>query len=235
MILEICIDSIESALAAKAGGADRLEVCSSLVAGGTTPSIGLVKRCVAETGLPVMMMIRPHDGPFVYSPDDLQVMKDNIIAGIAANAFGFVFGCLDEGGAIHREQNAELLKVVGDCESTFHRAFDVTNARLSPMSMLDQLIELGFDRLLTSGKCDSAYEGCELIKQLVDHSASRIKILAGAGVNAENAVAIVGKTSVAELHGSASVACLDRTTLGSTQRVTSVEKVQAIRAAIGNK
>ena len=104
MILEICIDSIESALAAEAGGADRLEVCSSLATGGTTPSIGLVCRCVEQTNLPIMMMVRPHDGRFVYGEQDLRVMIDDIRAGIEAGVAGFVFGCLQSNGSLYKEQ-----------------------------------------------------------------------------------------------------------------------------------
>ena len=240
MILEVCVDSIESALAAKSGGASRLEVCSSLASGGTTPSIGLVRRCMEDTGLPVMMMIRPHDGTFVYSEQDLQVMIEDIRTGIDAGAEGFVFGCLDHNGSLNKKQNQQLLSIVGDRQSTFHRAFDVSSSTESPLDTLDQLIQLGFDRLLTSGKSRSALAGSGLIRKLVQHASGRITILAGAGVTAENAAEIVQLTGVSELHASASEPCtrsLNKNTngevsFGCDRRVTSEEKVKAIVNAI---
>ena len=243
MILEICIDSIESALAAETGGADRLEVCNSLAAGGTTPSMGLVRRCIEETGLPVMMMIRPHDGTFVYGEQDLRVMIDDISAGIEAGVAGFVFGCLRPNGSLNKEQNRQLLSIVGDRQSTFHRAFDVASSPETPVDVLDQLIELGFDRLLTSGKSQSALIGSGLIQTLVQHADGRIKILAGAGVAGENVAEIVQRTGVSELHASASESCVgavvqdsnNEVSFGGARRVTSEKKVRAIVDAISQR
>ena len=243
MILEICIDSIESALAAEAGGADRLEVCSSLATGGTTPSIGLVCRCVEETNLPIMMMVRPHDGRFVYGEQDLRVMIDDIRAGIEAGVAGFVFGCLHPNGSLDEVQNQQLLSIVADRQSTFHRAFDVTCSSETHVDVLDQLIELGFDRLLTSGKSQSALIGSGLIQKLVQHADGRIKILAGAGVAAENAAEIVERTGVSELHASASEPCAGavghdtnkKVSFGHARRVTCEAKVRAIVDAISQR
>ena len=240
MILEVCVDSIESALAAKSGGANRLEVCSSLASGGTTPSIGLVRRCIEDTGLPVMMMIRPHDGTFVYGEQDLQVMTENIKSGIEAGAEGFVFGCLHHDSSLNKEQNRRLLSIVGGHQSTFHRAFDASSSTEPPLDTLDQLIQLGFDRLLTSGKSPSVMTGSGLIRKLVQHASGRIIILAGAGVTAENAAEIVKRTGVSELHASASEPCTssmnqnanDEVSFGCERRVTSKEKVKAIVDAI---
>lgn len=241
MILEICIDAIDSALAAKSGGADRLEVCSSLAAGGTTPSIGLVRRCVDDIGLPVMMMIRPHDGPFVYHDQDVQIMLEDIDAGISAGVAGFVFGCLHKNDSLNIEQCRTLLSATGDRETTFHRAFDVANMATSPLKMLDQLIELGFDRLLTSGRAATAEKGSELIKQLVEHADGRIKILAGAGVSSENAKRIVEAAGITELHASASVPLVSTSSsagevsFGNACRVTVAKKVKAIKIATSNR
>ena len=233
--LEICIDSIESAVAAKTGGADRLEVCGSLATGGITPSYGLVKQCVA-TGLPVMMMLRPNGGNFVYTNLDIECMVDDIEVGKQLGVHGFVFGCLQQDDTIHRPQCQQLLDAIGNHESTFHRAFDIM--RSDSIADLKILIELGFDRLLTSGRADSAINGQELIKQLVVAAADRIAILPGSGISPSNAARIVSSTGVQEIHASASIARKPRAdngkksiSFGEEDRVTCVEKVRSIKQA----
>jgi len=236
LILEICIDSIESAIAAKEGGADRLEVCSSLAAGGTTPSVGLVQQCIRLTGLPVMMMIRPHDGGFVYSQQDIELMVSDIESAKSLGVTGVVFGCLDASGCVDVEAGRRLCESADGLETTFHRAFDVGG---DPIELLDQLIELGFDRVLTSGQAASAEAGSDVIAQLVQHSAGRIEILAGAGVWPDN-VQTIAATGVTEVHASASVehpqvADLDSlkpVQFGHSRRVTSATMVRAIMDAI---
>ena len=236
MILEICIDSIESAIAAKEGGADRLEVCSSLAAGGTTPSIGLVQQCIRLTRLPVMMMVRPHDGGFVYQQHDIETMLRNIDSAQSIGVNGIVFGCLDPLGSIDVAACRRILDAAGDLETTFHRAFDVGG---SPIKLLDQLIELGFHRVLTSGQAASAKEGSAVISDLVQHAEGKISIMAGAGISPSNAHAILA-TGVSEVHASASVehadaARADRSLpvqFGESRRVTSASVVRAIKDAI---
>ncbi len=242
MILEICIDSIDSAIASKTGGADRIEICSSLATGGTTPGYGLVKQCIDRVGLPAVMMIRPHDGPFVYRDQDLQVMLVDIEIAKSLGCCGVVFGCLKEDGTLHVEQCRRLIEAAGELQTVFHRAFDVsrTSDTSSPLNILDQIVELGFDRLLTSGRAPSADEGSELIGRLVSHAAGRIEILAGAGISADNVSRIVEATSVAQVHASASVARNGKVSrradatvsFGENSRVTCAEKVIAIKAAI---
>ena len=238
MILEICIDSIESALAAKEGGADRLEVCSSLSAGGTTPSIGLVQQCIKLTQLPTMMMIRPHDGCFVYSEHDIETMLLNIESAKTIGASGVVFGCLNSNGSIEINQCRRLLNAAGSLQTTFHRAFDVGR---SPRAMLSELIELGFDRVLTSGQAESAEVGRQLIADLVSVASGKVVIMAGAGITPTNARAIMDATGVAELHASASVSkSLDESAgeskspvqFGLSRRVTSACTVREIRVAM---
>ena len=238
MILEVCIDSIESAMAAKAGGADRLEICSSLSAGGTTPSVGLIRQCIEQTGLPAMVMIRPHDGEFVYSESDIETMLLDIETANSLRVTGVVFGCLNGHGSIEMNQCRRLLEAAGDLETTFHRAFDVGH---SPLEMLDQLIELGFDRVLTSGQAESAQAGSELIAELVQRATGKISILAGAGVTPKNALAIVKATGVSEIHASASVASQSVSgsadvsrpvQFGQSRRVTSADIVRAIKDAV---
>lgn len=235
MILEICIDSIESAIAAKNGGADRLEVCSSLSAGGTTPSAGLVRQCMERTGLPVMMMIRPHDGSFVYRSEDLEVMIRDVESAKSLGVAGIVFGCLNDVGQVDVNACRQILDVAEGLQTTFHRAFDVGG---SPIEMLNHLIALGFDRVLTSGQAVSAEAGIDVIAKLVQHSAERISILAGAGISPNNVCAIA-KTGVSEVHASASVphaSCkkVDDSApvqFGGSRRVTSASIVRAIKEA----
>lgn len=230
--LEICVDSITSAQAARAGGADRLEVCSSLAAGGTTPSEGLVRACVDLVGLPVMMMIRPRDGQFIYDEADLSIMLRDIEIAQRLGVSGVVFGALTAEGRIDHGQCERLLDAAEGLTTTFHRAFDVAR---EPIASLDTVIELGFDYLLTSGQQATAHAGAELIARLHERAAGRIAVVAGAGVGPENARQIMATTGVRELHASASEAAGPTSsgpvTFGSAHRVTSAAKVQAIRAA----
>jgi len=233
VLLEICIDSVESALAAKAGGADRLEVCSCLAAGGTTPSMGLVKQCVDRVQLPVMMMIRPHDGGFVYQDDDLETMLTDIEVAQTLGVQGVVFGALTEDRQIHLEHCQRLIEAATSLETTFHRAFDVV---VDPIESLDQLVTLGFHRLLTSGQAATAEAGSALIRQLCEHAQQRVEILAGAGINSQNAQQIVAGTGVREVHASASLPgqgqSANGVAFGVDRRTTSAELVQAIRRSL---
>ncbi|MEO1615803.1 MAG: copper homeostasis protein CutC [Planctomycetota bacterium] len=234
ILLEICIDSIESAMAAKRGGADRLEVCSSLAVEGATPSYGLVKRCMEETRLPVMMMIRPHDGGFVYSDADIDVMLSDIEMGHTLGVDGFVFGVLNHERRVHIEQCQRLLAATGSREVTFHRAFDVVP---DPIQAFDSILDLGFNRLLTSGQAANAQQGISLIRELTIRAKERISILPGVGIDSHNARAIIEATGVSELHTAASVASHSgqsgqEVSFGNHRNVASEEIVRAIRQAV---
>ena len=231
--LEICIDSLASARAARNGGADRLEVCSALAIGGTTPSTSLVEQCVNEVGIPTMMMIRPHDGGFVYSDDDLCVMIGSIGVAKSIGVQGIVFGALTADRRIDIDACKRLLEQAEGLETTFHRAIDVAS---EPLAALAEIEQLGFDRVLTSGQAATAIEGADLICQMVQQS-STIKILAGSGVNASNVLDLIKQTDIREVHASASVATVDTSSkggvsFGENHRVTSEEKVQQIKAKL---
>ena len=200
MILEICIDSYASALAAKNGGADRLELCSALAVGGTTPSSSLVEQCVNELGMPSMMMIRPHDGGFVYSEHDLCTMIGSIEVAKSIGVQGVVFGVLTSDRKIDTETCRRLLEHCNGLETTFHRAIDVAE---DPLTSLAAVESLGFDRVLTSGQQRTAIEGADLIRKMV-HQSNSIKILAGSGVNADNVADLISQAGVREVHASAS-------------------------------
>ncbi|MCL4108863.1 UNVERIFIED_CONTAM: hypothetical protein GTU68_050487 [Idotea baltica] len=235
IVLEICIDSFASAAAAKAGGADRLEVCSGLAIGGTTPSFGLVEQCVADLQMPVMMMIRPHDGGFVYDNDHVETMLTDIEVAKSIGVQGIVFGALTEQRTLDEEVCKQLIEAADTLETTFHRAFDLVP---EPLAVLPQLESLGIHRILTSGQQTTAIAGSQLIQSLNAQS-SKLKVLAGSGINADNACDLVQQTGVRQIHASASVPAQDAQTLadisfGSQRRITCPEKVQAIKAAISS-
>jgi len=193
MTLEICGDSLESYKLAKKFAVKRVELCSGLTVGGLTPSIGLIEECAKIGGVEIHAMIRHLEGDFIYSDKDIETMKKDISNVSIAGAYGVVFGCLTPENEINLDQNKQLFshaKSLG-LEVTFHRAFDFCS---DYESTLDTLIEIGFDRLLTSGQEPTAIEGKETIKNLVNQSQGRIEIMAGSGINEHNAAEL---TSIA--------------------------------------
>lgn len=214
---EVCIDSVANAIVAEQGGGDRLELCSALSEGGITPSAGLIEQVMKITSLPVMVMIRPRGGSFVYSDSEANVMLGDIALAKRFGVAGVVFGALTNDGKIDEPLNRRLLDAARPLSVTFHRAFDEVS---DPLSALEQLNQLGFDRLLTSGQEETALAGANLISGLMKLTEC-MEIIAGAGVRPENAAAILEKTGVREIHGTAS-------TSGVTCRAT----VKAIRNAI---
>lgn len=198
MILEVCIDNYEAALLAQRYGAKRVELCAGLSVGGLTPSIALAKKCTAIEGIEVHAMLRHREGDFVYTPLEMKLLLEDLIQLSEAKVKGVVFGALTPDNEIDVEQNKALVQAAKllDLEVTFHRAFDFVE---NPKESLETLIDLGFDRLLTSGKQATAIEGVDLIQALVNWSAERIQIMAGSGVNASNALDLAA-TGVAALH-----------------------------------
>jgi copper homeostasis protein len=231
--LEVCIDSFASAVAAKTGGADRLEVCGALASGGTTPSYGLVEQCVEKLGLPIMMMIRPHDGGFVYQSSDIDTMLKDIRVAKSIGAHGVVFGVLTSQRELDQANCKRLMDATDSLETTFHRAFDLVP---NPLDVLNDLERLGFDRVLTSGQQTTALAGYQLIKKLTEQADS-VEILAGAGITSKNALELVGKTGVREIHASASVLAEDQqarrnVSFGAGRKVTCSNQVRAIKNAV---
>jgi copper homeostasis protein len=179
-ILEVCVDSVESAILAEQGGANRLELCSNLIIGGTTPSISLFKEVRKYTNLPIRVLIRPRFGDFLYTTYEFDVIKNDVNIFNELNADGIVVGCLEEDGTINRNQMEELRDASNDIPITFHRAFDMTK---DPFESLKTLIKLGVDTVLTSGQKDNCKSGFDIIQQLINLSNNRINILIGAGVS----------------------------------------------------
>ncbi len=199
-MLEVCVDSVESALNAEAGGADRVELCGNLPEGGTTPSAGLTASCCERLRIPVHVLIRPRGGDFVYSDIELDVMRRDIAVAHQHGAAGVVIGVLDAAGAIDIPRIRSLVAAARPLAVTFHRAFDFTADR---DQALDDLIALGVDRLLTSGQAQRALEGTAVLARLGRRAAGRIAIAAGGGLSEENILAVIERTGVTHVHVSA--------------------------------
>lgn len=200
--MEVCIDSVQSAVNAEAGGATRLELCGNLIEGGATPSLGMFRIIKERVNVPVFVMIRPRGGDFLYTEDEFSVMKENVKIFKDNGADGFVFGILAADGSIDKERVKEVMSLCRPLPVTFHRAFDMARDH---EESLETLISLGVDRLLTSGGEPTALEGAPVIKRLVELSKERIVIMAGGGITERNLERIIMGTGVQEFHCSARV------------------------------
>jgi copper homeostasis protein len=197
ILLEICCGSIDDAIQSEKGGADRVELCSALFLGGLTPSIGTLQEAKRRLTIPVIAMVRPRGGGFCYSDAEFATMERDAEAAITSGADGVVFGILKQDGRIDRRRTARLCKIIGNHQAVFHRAFDVTP---DPFHALEQLIDLGITRVLTSGQKDSAPEGVELIAKLIGRAGQRIDILPGGGIRPYNIKEIVKRTRCRQIH-----------------------------------
>lgn len=198
--LELCVDSIASAVAAEAGGADRVELCCALAEGGLTPSLGLLRAVRSRLTIGVHVMIRPRSGDFVYSREDFSIMQDDIALAAAAGANGVVFGILTPGGEVDLERTRQLVQLARPMGVTFHRAIDIA---ADPMAALHAIIESGADRVLTSGGQPTAVEGRANIRQLVRAAGQRICIMAGGGIRANNLAELLMETGATDWHTAA--------------------------------
>lgn len=199
MTLEICTGSIESVLAAKAGGAQRVELCSALAEGGVTPSAGLMREA-RKVGITMNVLIRPRGGDFLYTEEEVRIMEEDIRLASELGADGIVVGALTKDGNVDMEVCRRLIKAAGNLDITFHRAFDMV---CDADKALEDVISLGCKRILTSGLMPSAEEGIDMLRHLVDKAAGRISIMPGAGVCPENAGKIIMCTGATEIHASA--------------------------------
>jgi copper homeostasis protein len=195
--LEICCGSLDDALEAGAGGADRVELCSCLFLGGLTPSYGAVVEAKRRLSIPVVVMARPRGGGFCYTEAEMAAMERDTEMAVAHGADGVVFGILTEDGRIDIERSKRLRRLIGDREAVFHRAFDVTP---DPFRALDELIDLGITRVLTSGQCDTVWEGLDLIRRLVDYAKDRIRIMPGGGIKPYQFEKVIAATGCREIH-----------------------------------
>lgn len=197
MILECCVDSVASALAAKKGGADRLELCANLVIGGTTPTLSLYE-CIRErSNMRIHALIRPRFGDFLYSDEEFMVILKEVDQFREAGADGVVIGCLNDNGTLCLEQMKTLISHCGSMHVTLHRAFDMCR---DPFEALEQAIALGIHTILTSGQQPSCAAGADLLKQLHNAAGKKLTVMAGAGVNEETVRLLLEKTSLQAFH-----------------------------------
>lgn len=195
--LEICIDSVESAIASQEGGADRVELCGSLIEGGTTPSAGMIAETRERIRIGLQVMIRPRGGDFCFSPAEHAVMRREIAIAKDLGADGIVIGCLNADGTVDSENSRALIELARPLNVTFHRAFDMTR---DPFEALETLIKLGVDRILTSGQEPTVLEGADLIASLREKAGKRVVILPGGGITQRNLAKIIALTGVSEVH-----------------------------------
>lgn len=201
MLLEICISSVEDAFVAKAGGADRLELNSALPLGGLTPSYGSYCEIKMSVDLPIMVMVRPRTAGFAYSKSEFRVMLRDRDLFLQENADGIVGGILHADGTVDRQRCQEFFQPIIDAgkDAVFHRAFDVTS---QPFQALEMLIDLGLNRILTSGQESTAYNGSATIGKLNRQADGRLAILPGAGINRFTLYDVLNRTGCHEVHAS---------------------------------
>lgn len=200
MHLEICAANIQSAINAEKAGAHRIELCSELAVGGITPSFGMLKTVLETVSLPVFVLIRPRSGNFTYTKHEFEAMKADILQCKSMGCSGIVSGILIGDNTVDLERTRELVELSKPLPFTFHRAFDWV---IKPMEAIDQLAEIGVNRILTSGQQPNAEQGLRLLVQLKEYANKRLIVLPGGGINADNAK-LFKQNGFIEIHASAS-------------------------------
>jgi copper homeostasis protein len=208
IVFELCAETIDACLAARDGGADRIELCSALSEGGITPSHGMIRSAVEHSGLPVHVLIRPRGGDFIYSPAEIAVMLTDIEHVKASGAAGVVLGLLHPDGTVDIAGTAAMVAIARPMQVTFHRAFDVTP---SLPQALEDVIASGCDRVLTSGGERDVVAGAHSLAALVEQASGRIEIAVGGGLRIQNAASLSQTIGARHFHGS-----LRRKTTGQT-------------------
>jgi copper homeostasis protein len=197
ILVEICVDSVASAMAAERGGARRIELCSDLLEGGITPSTGMIELVRGKVAVAIQVMIRPRGGDFCYDADEFEIMRRDIAVAKSLGADGVVFGVLDADGKVDIERSRRLVELARPLDVTFHRAFDMS---ADLFRSLEDVCDTGANRILTSGGQPTAPQGLEVIAQLVKAAKGRIAIMPGSGIKAENARRMVTESGVREIH-----------------------------------
>ncbi len=243
MLLEVCTNSLQSAINAQTAGAQRIELCENLEQGGTTPSFGLLALARKHLNIKINVLIRPRSGDFYYSDLEYQIIKEDIKVAKQLGADGIVCGILTPSGDVDVERTKELVELSEPLSFTFHRAFDFTN---DPFKTLEDVISTGADRILTSGQQPTAIQGVHLIWDLVKSAKGRIIIMPGSGINAEN-IEYLMETGATEFHMSGTSAVESGMTfrkLGMTlgnpetdykQLESNIEKIKSVLEIINNQ
>ncbi len=196
-LLEVCVDSVDGAVAAQEGGADRVELCSALLEGGLTPSGGTITEARRRLTIGLQVMIRPRGADFCYSDAEVAVMRQDIDLAKREEADGVVLGVLTPDGDVDVERARALIDRARPMSITFHRAFDMAQ---DPTGALEALIELGVDRVLTSGQESSALEGLDLLRALVEQAGDRIIVMPGGGIHERNVERVLRESGAREVH-----------------------------------
>jgi copper homeostasis protein len=202
VLLEVCVDSVESAIAAQEGGAVRVELCDNLLEDGTTPSAGMIEVARQHLRIGLHVMIRPRGGDFCYSDIEFDVMKKDIAIVKQLGADGVVFGLLKPDHTVDLERTRYLVQLARPLRVTFHRAFDLA---ADSFRTLEEMISLGIERILTSGRAKTALEGLPLITRLVQAAAGRVIIMPGSGITPQNVRTILAASGAAEIHAGSAV------------------------------
>lgn len=197
ILIEACVDSVSSALAAEQGGAKRIELCDALETGGITPSAAKIQLCKERLTIPVVVLIRARGGDFLYGDTTTEIMVRDIALAKAFGADGVAIGALLPDGTVDVARTRAMIEAARPMQVVFHRAFDGTP---DPFQALETLKTLGVDRVLTSGQAPTALEGVDILRHLVDAAKEKITILAGGGINEENAARVVAQSGVQEIH-----------------------------------
>ncbi len=226
MKLEIIGFNIESCLTAQDAGANRIELCANPFEGGTTPSFGFIKAARKAMHIDLYAMIRPRGGDFFYSDEEFTIMKDDIAACKDLQCDGVVLGILTQEGTVDKVRCEKLIGYAYPLEVTFHRAFD---RAVDPFAALEDIINIGCERILTSGQQPKAAEGLTLIKELIDKAGDRIIIMPGSGITSQNIISIAESTGASEFHSSAGI------TKDSTIKFNNPAMKESMNYSIANK
>lgn len=236
--LEVIAFDVESCRIAQQSGADRIELCDNPADGGTTPSYGTIKAARAVSSIELFVMIRPRGGDFLYSDEEFDIMKNDVQICKELGCDGVVAGMLTKEGDVDVKRMSALVNLAYPMSVTFHRAFDRSN---DPYKAMEDIIETGCERILTSGQMPMAIEGASLIKELVEKAAERIIIMPGSGIRSENIINIAQSTNAVEFHSSArilmdSVMNYHQPTIGSSLKRTMLdgEEVRELKKKLGS-
>ena len=193
------MESIESAIAAERGGANRVELCSSLIEGGVTPSAGLIDLARKKLSIGLHVLIRPRGGDFCYTSDEFDVMQRDVLAAKELGADGVALGILRSEGTVDVQRTRHLVDLARPLRVTYHRAFDMS---LDPIGSLEDVVRTGAERILTSGGAENSIAGARTLRQLVDVAREQVIIMAGGGINPQNVRTLIDETGVREVHAS---------------------------------
>lgn len=222
-ILEVIAFDFESCKIAERAGANRIELCDNPADGGTTPSYGLIKSARKAVDILLYPIIRPRGGDFIYSEDEFNVMKEDLLVCKNLGCDGVVIGLLNKNGTVDADRTKALVEIAYPMGVTFHRAFDRTK---DPFQSMEDLIKCGCERILTSGQRPTALEGIDLIKELINNASNRISIMPGSGLRAVNIKNIAVESGAYEFHSSARKSINSASEFNNPNLKESLKKVQ---------